>query len=42
MGLFSFIEDVIDYTINQMPSDIGCTVEDTIAKTVEIIEDVLD
>lgn len=42
MGLFSFIEDVIDYTINQMPSDIGCAVEDTIEKTVEIIEDILD
>ena len=41
MGLFSFIDDVIDYTIN-LPSDIGCVVEDTIEKTTEIIEDLLD
>lgn len=42
MGLFSLLENVIDYTINQMPSDIGCAVEDTIEKTAEIIEDLLD
>ena len=42
MGLFSFLENVIDYTFNQMPSDIGCVVEDTIEKTTEIIEDLLD
>lgn len=41
MGLFSFLEDSIDYVINQMPEDIGCFISDTTEEIVEKVEDLL-
>lgn len=41
MGLFSLIDDIIDYTINDMPSDIGNGLEYIAKSTVEFIENIL-
>lgn len=41
MGLFSLIDDIIDYTINDMPSDIGNGIKDIVESTAEFIENIL-
>lgn len=41
MGLFSLIDDIIDYTINDMPGDIGNGIKDIVESTAEFIENIL-
>lgn len=41
MGLFSLIDNIIDYTINDMPSDIGNGLKNVIESTAEFIENIL-